>query len=467
MPDMPANAVLGRKLDSIPFSSYHIAVILVLGLVGFTDGYDLALTGSLLVLAKEPLHITPEQIRWLTIAATMFVVVGGFISAAISDHVSRKTIIQIGVVGMTFFTLLIPFVQTAEQLIVVRLLTGLGLGFAITAPFPVAAELMPAQHRRTYGAIYEICLASAFALLPLVAGLLVGSENGFRWIALPGGLALFIVPVLVHFVIPQSARWQLRRGRTEAAIETVNQFIRRCGNRVPPLTVDDLGPNLAETRERLPRFSALFAPGQFRWTAVGILTAMSAGTAYYMIAILLPKALIDQGALVSMSFGITTIVFLSTIPGKAFNAVLMERIGRRWTIAYSLSGAFPGLVLMATAHLAGTYAPMMMTIGAVVLGFTALSSFTATRVYLSEQFPTALRGRGNVFGEAFGRIFAGVLAPFLIEPHTGDAFVFFGTITVVVMCGAFIPLLFGKETVGQLEMVTEPGHAQLVPEPAE
>ena len=171
MPDMPANAVLGRKLDSIPFSSYHIAVILVLGLVGFTDGYDLALTGSLLVLAKEPLHITPEQIRWLTIAATMFVVVGGFISAAISDHVSRKTIIQIGVVGMTFFTLLIPFVQTAEQLIVVRLLTGLGLGFAITAPFPVAAELMPAQHRRTYGAIYEICLASAFALLPLVAGL--------------------------------------------------------------------------------------------------------------------------------------------------------------------------------------------------------------------------------------------------------------------------------------------------------
>lgn len=150
---------LGRKLDSIPFSPYHIAIILVLGLVGFVDGYDLALTGSLLVLAKGPLHITPEQIRWLSIAATMFVVVGGFVASAISGHVSRKLIIQIGVVG----TLLIPFVQTAEQLIILRLLTGFGLGFAITAPFPVAAELMPAQHRRTYGAIYEICLASAFA----------------------------------------------------------------------------------------------------------------------------------------------------------------------------------------------------------------------------------------------------------------------------------------------------------------
>src|ERR1700733_5030832 len=435
MPDMPAISVLGRKLDSIPFSSYHIAVILVLGLVGFTDGYDLALTGSLLVLAKGPLHITPEQIRWLTVAATMFVVVGGFISAAISDHVSRKTIIQIGVVSMTFFTLLIPFVQTAEQLIVVRLLTRLGLGFAITAPFPVAAELMPAQHRRTYGAIYEICLASAFVVLRFVGGLLAGSENGLRWIALPGGLALFVVPIMVHLVIPQSARWQLRKGRTEEAVATVNDYIRRCGNKIPPLTV------------------------------VGILTSMSAGTAYYLSAILLPKALIEQGAAVSTGFAITTIVFLSTIPGKAFNALLMERWGRRWSIAYALSSAFPGLALMATAHLGGDYAGLMMITGAVILGFTALSSFTIVRVYLSEQFPTALRGRGNVFGEAFGRIFAGVLAPFLIEPHVGSPVAFFGTLTIVLLCGAFIQVLFGKETVGQLEAIA--GERNLTPAAAD
>ncbi len=454
-----ASAILGRKLDSIPFSAFHVAVILVLGLVGFVDGYDLALTGSLLVLAKGPLHITPDQIRWLTIAATLFVVVGGFIASAISDHVSRKLIIQIGVVGMTFFTLMIPLVQTAEQLIVVRLLTGIGLGFAITAPFPVAAELMPAQHRRTYGAIYEICLASAFALLPLVGAMLAGDPNGFRLIALPGGLALFVVPVMVHFVIPNSPRWLLRRGQTQMALDTVNQFIRRCGNRVPPLTVADLGPNLHEAREDLPPFSALFASGQFRWTAVGIVTSICAGSAYYLSAILLPKALIDQGSAVTTSFGITTIVFMATIPGKAFNAYLMELIGRRWTIAFALCGAFPGLVLMATAHLTGPYASVMMSAGAMVLGFTALSSFPAVRVYLSEQFPTSLRGRGNIFGEAFGRIFAGVLAPFLVEPHTGSPFAFFGTIVVIVSLGAFIPLLFGKETVGQLEAVTE-----LVPE---
>jgi len=461
VPASSAGAILGRKLDSIPFSAFHVAVILVLGLVGFVDGYDLALTGSLLVLAKGPLHITPDQIRWLTIAATLFVVVGGFIASAISDHVSRKLIIQIGVVGMTFFTLMIPLVQTAEQLIIVRLLTGLGLGFAITAPFPVAAELMPAQHRRTYGAVYEICLASAFALLPFVGSLLASDPNGFRLIALPGGLALFVVPVMVHFVIPNSPRWQLRRGHTQAAIDTVNQFIRRCGNRVPLLTEADLGQNLHEAREHLPPFSALFASGQLRWTAVGIVTSICAGSAYYLIAILLPKALIDQGAAVTTSFGITTIVFLASIPGKAFNGYLMEIIGRRWTIAFALSGAFPGLILMAGAHLAGDAANVLMSAGAMIIGFTALASFPAVRVYLSEQFPTALRGRGNIFGEAFGRIFAGVLAPFLVEPHTGSPVAFFGTIVVIVSLGAFVPLLFGRETVGQLEAVTE-----LVPEMA-
>jgi hypothetical protein len=91
----------------------------------------------------------------------------------------------------------------------------------------------------------------------------------------------------------------------------------------------------------------------------------------------------------------------------------------------------------------------------LITGFTVLSAFTATRVYLSEQFPTALRGRGHIFGESFARLFAGSLLPFVIEPYTGSATIFFGTIFIVVAVGAFIPVLFGKETIGQLETVTE------------
>jgi len=44
----------------------------------------------------------------------------------------------------------------------------------------------------------------------------------------------------MHFVISESPRWHLRRGRAEAAVATVNHIIRRAGNRVPPLSVEAL-----------------------------------------------------------------------------------------------------------------------------------------------------------------------------------------------------------------------------------
>jgi putative MFS transporter len=450
-----AALTLGRKLDSIPFSRYHMTVIGVLALVGFVDGYDLVMTGSLLVLAKQPLHLTPDQVRFLAVASTMMIVVGGFIASTISDHYSRKTIMLIGVAGITFFTLLLALVQTGEQLIIVRLLTGLAGGFAVFAPFPIAAELMPARHRRTFAAVYEMALACSFALLPFVGFLLAGNPNAFRLMALPGGLAFFVVPAMIYFLVPESPRWYLRRGHTAAAVATVNRIIHRAGNRVPPLAPAALGDDVQTVREALPPYRALFRGGQLRWTAIGISSYVFCGTAFFLISVLLPKALVDQGVAVTLSFGVSTLVFTASIPGKGFTGFLIEIIGRRWTIFYALAGSLPGLFLMMMAHRGGPYATAMMIAGALMTGFTTLSAATAFRIYLAEQFPTALRGRGHAFGESTGRVFSGVLAPFLMEPHVGSPTIFFGTILVVVSIGAFIPLLFGRETVGQLETVTE------------
>jgi len=50
----------------------------------------------------------------------------------------------------------------------------------------------------------------------------------------------------------------------------------------------------------------LFAPGRLRWTTVGILSGICAGTAYFPISALLPKALNNQGFAVSASLGLTS-----------------------------------------------------------------------------------------------------------------------------------------------------------------
>ena len=129
---------------------------------------------------------------------------------------------------------------------------------------------------------------------------------GFRLLALPGGLAVTVVPVLIYFAIPESPRWLLRRGQPQAAADIVNQIIRRAGSTVQPLTVAALGDNLPTARERLPPYWALFGRGQLRWTTVGILSGVCAGTAGFLIHVLLPKALVDQGTAVTFSFGLSS-----------------------------------------------------------------------------------------------------------------------------------------------------------------
>jgi MFS family permease len=451
----PASRVLGRKLDSIPFGPYQVLIIFILALVGFIEGYDLFMTGSLLVLAKTPLHLTGSDIQWLLLGPALMGTIGGFGFSAIGDGLSRKAMLLIGVIATTFLTLLIPLVQNAEQLIILRSLTGLGAGGVWSAVYPVGAELMPAKHRRTYGAVYEMALASSFTVLPFVASLLSANVSAFRLLALPGGLALLVVPAIIHFLLPESPRWHLRRGEAQIAVDIVNRIIRRSGNRVRPLTVAELGEVREAAREKLPPYAALFAKGQLRWTVVGVVAGTCAGSAAYMTAALLPKALTNQGYAVSVSLGITSVIYLTSFFGKAFTGWLMEIIGRRWAIFFVMAGGLPGFCLMLLAHTAGPYAHALMTAGGLLVGFTVVSAFPATRMYLSEQFPTALRGRGHIFGESCGKIFAGGLIPFFMAPHTGSPAIFFGTMMLFAAIGAFVPIVWGKETIGQLEAVAQ------------
>ena len=204
---------------------------------------------------------------------------------------------------------------------------------------------MPAQHRRTYGAIYEMALAISFTVVPFIAGLLAGNPNAFRFLALPGGLAITVVPVLIYFVLPESPRWHLRNGQPQAAVDIVNRIIRAI--RQPRAAADGGGARRSPSKPPASSCRPIgrcSRRGQLRWTTVGILSGVCAGTAYFLISVLLPKALVDQGLAVSAELRTDFAgVLRRASPGKAFTGFLMEIIGRRWTIAYALAGSLPGL----------------------------------------------------------------------------------------------------------------------------
>ena len=455
-----ASRELGRKMDSIPFSPYQAFIIFTLSLVALIEAYDIFLTGSFILLAKAPLHLTPTDIRWLILGPAIMLTISGLGFSLVGDRLSRRAMLLIGVIASTFFTLLVPLVQNAEQLIIVRALTGLGAGGVVSAAFPIAAELMPAQHRRTYGGIYEMALALGITFPALFASQLAGNPAAFRLLALPGGLGI-LVALAIFFWLPESPRWRLRRGEARIAVDIVNRIIARSGNRVPPLTLAALGEVREAAGEKLPPYRALFAKGQLRFTLVGVLTGTCAASAAFMTATLLPKALHNQGYPVAVSLGLTSLIYMVSFVGKGFSAWLMEIIGRRWTIFFVMIGAVPGYSLMILAHSAGSHAHGLMIAGGLIVGFTVVSAFSATRVYMSEQFPTALRGRGHLFGESSGRIFFAGLLPALMVPYTGSPAIFFGTTMLFSAIGAFIPILFGKETVGQIEVIAAEPAVQL------
>jgi len=54
--------------------------------------------------------------------------------------------------------------------------------------------------------VYEMALASSFTVVPFIARLLSANENAFHFLALPGGLAVTVVPVIVYFGLPESPR---------------------------------------------------------------------------------------------------------------------------------------------------------------------------------------------------------------------------------------------------------------------
>ena len=452
--------VLGRKMDSIPFSFYQVLIISVLSLVALIEAYDIFLTGSFILLARAPLHLTSTDIRWLILGPAIMLTVSGLGFSLVGDRLSRRAMLLIGVIATAFFTLLIPLVQNAEQLIIVRALTGLGAGGVVSAAFPIAAELMPAQHRRTYGGIYEMSLALGITFPALFASQLASNPAAFRLLALPGGLGI-LVALAVYFLLPESPRWRLRRGEAGIAVDIVNGIIRRSGNRVPPLTLAELGNVREAAREKLPPYWHLFAKGQLRFTLVGVVTGTCAASAAFMTATLLPKALHNQGYPVAVSLGLTSVIYMVSFFGKGFSAWLMEIIGRRWTIFFVMFGAVPGYGLMMLAHSAGSYAHTLMITGGSIVGFTVVSAFSATRVYMSEQFPTALRGRGHIFGESSGRIIFAGLLPALMVPYTGSPVIFFGTTMFFAAFGAFVPLIWGKETVGQIEVIAAEPAVQL------
>ena len=126
------------------------------------------------------------------------------------------------------------------------------------------------------------------------------------------------------------------------------------------------------------------------------------------------------------------IITLAQLPGYAVAAVLIEKWGRRPTLATFLVGSAVGAMLFASAD-----GDTAVLVTGMVLSFFNLGALGAVYAVTPEVYPTALRATGAGAAAGFGRI-ASIAAPLCVPPllAAGGNGLVFGTFAAFFVLAA-------------------------------
>jgi MFS family permease len=335
------------------------------------DGMDVMAYTFVIPSLITAWHISKGQAGLLASGALLVSAVGGWLAGLLADRFGRARVLQITIAWFAFFTFLSGFTNSFWQLMVTRGLQGLGFGGEWAVGSVLMGETIRAQHR----------------------GKAVGTVQS-GWAVGWGLAALFYT--LLFSVLPTSIAWRAMFwiGILPAVLVF---YIRRY---VPePEVYRQTRKTLAEQGES-PHFLEIFSPELLRITLLTSLMAIGAQGGYYAVTTWLPTYLKTARGLSVLNTGASLgVVIAGAFAGYLVGAYLTDRLGRRLTLIL-----FAACSLLTVA--AYTYLPIgnqVMRVLGFPLGFFASGSFSPMGAFLTELFPTRLRGSGQGFSYNLGR----------------------------------------------------------------
>lgn len=306
---------------------------------------------------------------------------GGWLAGILSDRIGRVRTLQITVLWFAAFTGLCGLAQNYHQLLAARALMGFGFGGEWTAGAVLIGEVIRARDRGKAVGLVQAGWAigwGAAALLYAWIFSVLPAATAWRALFLIG-----LVPALLVLVIRRYVKEPDAYRRAKAMQESEGD---------KPSLVEIFSPKLLSTTLR----AALLTTG--------------AQGGYYAITTWLPTFLKTERHLSVMGTGgyLATIIVGSYV-GYLSSAYLTDRLGRK-----------PNFILFAVGSMAiaFAYTSLDLTNGSMLwlgfpLGFFASGIFAGMGAFLTELFPTRVRGSGQGFCYNVGRA-VGALFPFLI-----------------------------------------------------
>jgi MFS family permease len=411
--DIPA------RLDRLPWSRFHLLVVVALGITWILDGLEVSLVGALggVLQDKATLHFNGGEIGSLASAYVVGAVIGALFFGWLTDRIGRRRMFFITLAVYLAGVLLSAFSWNFASFAIFRLITGLGIGGEYAAINSAIDELMPARLRGRIDLVVNgsfwigAALGSgvvSIVLDPRLFPIDLGWRLGFAIGAVLGCIILFL-----RRWVPESPRWLLTHGYAAEAERNVAEIERRANSTA------DAAPAPTVTffpRARFglgPLFRALLVTYRRRAILVLVLMASQAflyNAIFFTLGLVLTKFYAVPPAAVG-----SYILFFAA--GNFLGPLLLGRwfdtIGRRAMIAATY--VLAGLLLAGSAWL---FAEGRMSADEQIAAWSAIfffASAAASAAYLSagELFPLEIRALAIAVFYAAGTGIGGAIGPYL------------------------------------------------------
>lgn len=443
--DVPA------RMDRLPWARWHWLVLAGLGTVWILDGLEVTIVGALAERLTEPgsgLSLTDSEVG---LAASMYVagaVLGSLLFGYLTDRLGRKKLFLVTLGLYLAATTATAFSFDVWFFVLMRFLTGAGIGGEYAAINSAIDELVPARLRATVslavnGSYWGGAAVGAALTLLLLDPAMFSADVGWR-VAFGLGAVLGLVILLVRRHLPESPRWLYTHGHNDAAEELVGsierEIERESGTKLKPVEdslqvqqrastgFGEIARTVLRTYPRRTLLGlALFIGQAFLYNAVYFTFALVLATFFGV-----PSA---QSGLYLIPLAVGSLI------GPLVLGRLFDSIGRRTMISVSYLGS--GVLLIATAWMfsAGVLSAWTLAGAWAVIFFFASSGASAAYLTVSEIFPMEIRAMCIALFYAVGTGLGGIIGPVLFGNlvESGDP----GNVAIGYILGAGVMILGG------------------------
>lgn len=381
-------------INAQPLSLYQYRIVLLCFLIVFLDGLDTAAMGFIAPALTQDWGIDRASLGPVMSAALIGMVFGALGSGPLADRFGRKGVLVVAVFLFGLFSLLSAYSSNLEQLMALRLLTGIGLGAAMPNATTLLSEYTPER-------LKSLLVTSMFCgfNLGMASGGFVSAKlipaYGWHSLLLLGGVLPLVLAVVLLVWLPESARFLVVRNRGADKVKRVLAPIAPA----EVVAARDFSVPEQKTVQSRNVFKVIFAGTYSAGTLLLWLTYFMGLVIVYLLTSWLPTLMRDAGASMEQAAFIGALFQLGGVLSSVAVGWAMDRFNPHKVIGifYCLAGVFAYCVgqSLGTVTLLAT---LVLAAGMCVNGAQSAMPSLAARFY-----PTQGRATGVSWMLGIGR----------------------------------------------------------------